>query len=288
MTAWCTALPSLTQLELLGPFLVRVPAWISFFESHPQLERFLITQSPRFDIECIKALVRNCKGLKDLRLREIQNMEDGFATSLKELKKSLVSLDLSSPSVSLSEAALIGLMKAVGPTLAHLDLSGHDLITDAFLREGIKPHARALRSLTLSKIPELTDEGVAEFFDTWAVVPKSKKANPPLTSLDLSRNDGLSSDALIAVLAHSGSALHHLNINGWKSTSEEALNQIARSAKFLRSLDVGWCREVNDFVIKELMTECECIKEVKAWGCNRLTEYCPSKVCLFFALVLSF
>jgi DNA repair protein RAD7 len=40
-----TSLSSLQRLELLGPFLVRTAAWQAFFESHPKLEAFLITQS---------------------------------------------------------------------------------------------------------------------------------------------------------------------------------------------------------------------------------------------------
>ncbi|KAI9462529.1 hypothetical protein F5148DRAFT_220911 [Russula earlei] len=56
LNAWSTSLPSITRLELLGPFLVRVPAWVSFFKSHPQLEALLLNQSPRFDLECMSAL----------------------------------------------------------------------------------------------------------------------------------------------------------------------------------------------------------------------------------------
>jgi DNA repair protein RAD7 len=278
MNVWNSSLPSLTRLELLGPFLVRVPAWISFFESHPQLEGFLITQSPRFDVKCVQALVDNCKGLKELRLKSVGEMVDEFVTSLKKLEGCLTSLDLSYPSASLSEDALTALLVAVGPALIHLNLSGHELITDSFLNDAIKPNVRILKSLTLADIPELTDEGVAEFFQTWKDVPKNTKANSPLGFLDLSRNHELSSDALLAVLAHSGPGLTHLNINGWKSTSEDALGEISKCAKSLRTLDVGWCRDMNDFIMKDLMAQCESIKEVKVWGCNKMTENCPRKV----------
>lgn len=278
ISAWCTALPSLRRLELLGPFLVRVPAWKSFFESHPQLEGFLITQSPRFDLECMSSLVDNCKGLKELRLKEVGKMEDGFLECLKKLKSGLTYLDLSDPTISLSEEAVIGLMSAIGSTLTHLNLSKNDLLTDTFLNEGLKPHVHELTSLTLSNLPALTDEGVAEFFEHWGDSNEQMKASLPLTSLDLSRNHVLSSAALAALLAHSGSVLHHLNINGWKFTSEAALSEIATRASSLRSLDVGWCREMNDFVMKDVMEKCERLKEVKAWGCNKLTERCPRKV----------
>jgi len=204
-------------------------------------------------------------------------MEDGFLDHLKQLKSGLKVLDLSDPGSSLSEEALIELMGVVGPTLTHLDLSKHDLITDTFLEEGLKPHLRVLTSLTLSNIPEVTDTGVAEFFNSWREASETAKPNPPLTSLDLSRNDVLSSDSLCAILTHSGPTLQRLNINGWKSTSEIALNKVAKLAKVLRCLDVGWCREVDDFVIKGLADGCERIQEVKVWGCNRVTDKCPRK-----------
>ena len=232
-------------------------------------------QSPRFDIECMESLVTNCGNLTELRLKEIGKMADPFAELLVQSGVQLTYLDLSHPGASLSEDVLISLLESIGPSLKHLDLSGHDLITPCFLRDGLKPHCSSLTSLALRDLTELTDDGVAEFFNTWN---ESPSANPPLTSLDLSRNHKLATKALNAVLAHSGSTLHHLNINSWKETSEDALNELAASAKALRSLDVGWCREVTDFVIKGVMEECERIKEVKVWGCNRLTANCPRKV----------
>jgi DNA repair protein RAD7 len=277
MKVWCPSLPSLKRLELFGPYLVRTPAWKSFFESHPQLEGFLITQSPRFDLECMESLVSNCPHLKELRLREIGKMEEAFLDHLKTLT-GLSSLDLSEPGTSLSEEGLAELMINLSRTLTTLDLSNHDSITDWFLDAGIKPHTRALSSLSLRLVPHLTDKGVAAFFNTWASDHTNPVANPPLVSLDLSRNQDLSSAALSALLSHSGSALHKLNINGWKSTSADALNEIAQRARDLHTLDVGFCREVDDFVLKAVIDQCEKIKEIKCWGCNRVTERCPRKV----------
>ncbi|KII89521.1 hypothetical protein PLICRDRAFT_175696 [Plicaturopsis crispa FD-325 SS-3] len=277
-TSWCTALPSLRRLELLGPFLVRVPGWVAFFEAHPKLEGFLITQSPRFNMECVQALVKNCKGLTELRLKEVGAMEDGFITEIKKLKTSMRLLDLSDPTNSCSEDMLIDLMRAFGPHLTHLDLSGHTLLTDAFLDEGLKPHTRSLASLTLRNVPMLTDEGVGAFFDTWCgAATARKKANPSLTTLDFSRNPELGSLALTAIMKHSGASLTRLNINGWKGPSEAALREIPTLGKMLQSLDVGWCREMDDFIMKDLMEKCPHLVEVKVWGCNHLTQNCPKK-----------
>jgi DNA repair protein RAD7 len=192
------------------------------------------------------ALQKHCTGLTELRLREVEKLDDKFVDVIKEFT-GLTYLDLGYPATSMSEDALVELMSAVGEGLTHLDLSGHTLLTDTFLIDGIKAHTLVLTELALSNVPLLTDEGVAEFFDTWATKDEddSSLSNPPLTTLDLSRNANLSSSALIAILSHSGKTLTHLNINGWKTVSEESLNKIPTKAKELKWLDVGWCREVT-------------------------------------------
>jgi DNA repair protein RAD7 len=227
----------------------------------------------------MESLADNCRSLQEVRLKEVGKIDDKFLRPLKKLTGGLRVLDLSDPGTSLSDEALIELMSIVGPTLTHLNLSRHILLTDVFLEEGLKPYTRVLTSLTLSNVPELTDDGVADFFNAWGdAASETGKPNPPLTALDLSRNFALSSAALCALLEHSGSALQRLDINGWKSTTEAALNGIPDVAKGMRWLDVGWCREVDDFVMKRLMDGCERLLEVKVWGCNRVTDRCPRKV----------
>ena len=234
----------------------------------------------------MEALRKHCTGLTELRLREVEKLDDGFVDVIKRVG-GLTHLDLGHPMASMSEEALVDLMDVAGEGFKHLDLSGHTLLTDSFLIDGIKAHARELTELALSNVPLLTDEGVAEFFDTWAIKDEndSSMPNPPLTALDLSRNTNLSSSALIAILSHSGKALTHLNINGWKTTSEESLSRIPGRAKELRWLDVGWCREMDNFIVKAIMEKCKMIKEVKVWGCNRLTDHCPRKVSLWFSFL---
>lgn len=281
--AWSTSLPHLMRIELLGPFLVRVEAWKTFFKSHPRLEGFLITQSPRFDLECVQALADNCTNLMELRLKEIGKMEDSFLEPLKKLGGKLTYLDLSYPGKpdALTENALIDLMSAVCGTLTHLNLTNNTRLTDGFLYQGLKPFARRLSCLLLANVPDLTDAGVAEFFNTWktAATEIQQLPNPPLSHIDMSRGHELGSKALTALLKHSGESITELCINGWKTTSQEALKEIGSRCPNLRKLDVGWCREVDDWVVQEVMDKCEKIEEVKVWGCQRLTEACPRKVC---------
>lgn len=271
-SAWAASLPNLKRIELLGPFLVRPPAWQTFFRAHSGLEGFLITQSPRFDIECMRVLVESCPNLKELRLKEVGKLSDEFLECIKPLSGQLTYLDLSYPGdpAALSERAIIDFLEAVGSGLDHLDLSGHADVTDALLFQGIKPHVLSLTTLVLANTPDLTDAGVGEFFGNW------KAAR--LSTLDLSRNQDLADVALKALLAHSSEDLTHLNINGWKSVSEDALKLIPKSAHVLRKLDVSWCRSVDDWFVKSVLERCEYLEELKVWGCGRLTENCARKV----------
>ncbi|EPQ50665.1 RNI-like protein [Gloeophyllum trabeum ATCC 11539] len=290
IAAFNQSLPSLKRIDLLGPFLVRVDAWKSFFEAHPDLEGFLITQSPRFDLSCMQSLVENCKGLKELRLKEVGKMDDTFLQEIVKWKGTLKRLDLSDPgsSKSVTDDACIEMMQAIGPQLEHLDLSGHEYLTDEFLRLGLTPNAGSLSSLSLANLPDITDAGVASVFDTWMGIKAEKPSeeadmeevtgtNPPLTSINMSRNSELSAAALMPIVKHSGKTLQNLNINGWKTVSQEALTELAKRVRDLKTLDVGWCREVNDFVIKDFLDKCEKISDIQVWGCNKLTESCPRK-----------
>ena len=206
-------------------------------------------------------------------------MSDEIVEVIGIAKGGISHLDLAYPGKpdAVSETALIGLMKQVGSALVHLNLSGNKNLTNTFLTDGIRAHARVLETLKLANLELLTDEGVAHFFTTWS---RSKK-NPPLECIDLSRNHELSSAALDALLLHSGPRLEMLNINAWKLVSQEALMNISEHAPKLVKIDLGFCRATDDFIIKALMEECEHLKEIKCWGCNLVAGAFPRKVCRF-------
>ncbi|KIK68104.1 hypothetical protein GYMLUDRAFT_54785 [Collybiopsis luxurians FD-317 M1] len=264
INSWCSSLPNLAHLQLLGPFLVRAPAWIAFFKAHTQLQSFLITQSPRFNLECLQILVdTSSKSLTRLGLREVGLLSDDFLAPITSLSGQLTYLDISEPSASCSEEGINKLLAATGPTLTSLNLSGHCELSDRVLKYGILPNTTNLIELSLSNLPLLTDDGVASFFADWS--------NSPLTAVDLSRNPALSTKSLIELLNHSGEGLHLLNINGLKDVSATALSNIAKQAKDLRKIDLGWCREVDDFVVKAILENSKNrLDEIKIWGCNKV------------------
>ena len=232
----------------------------------------------------MKSLVENCSEIIDLRLKEVGHMNDSFLNQIKLLKKGLKHLDLADPTESCTESAMIALMRSIGKSLTYLNVSKHSLLGDRFLSKGLQPHAKVLQSLTLSYLPELTDESVSKFFGAWK--------NPPLKYLDMSRNEVLGSSSLKSMMKHSGEQLEELNINGWKDVEEPGLKSIGLLAKHLKKLDVGWCRAVDDFLLKmwfegEMVQGvhkggCENLQEVKVWGCNKISHSCPRKVGSFW------
>ncbi|KAF8888303.1 RNI-like protein [Infundibulicybe gibba] len=286
MNAFATSLPQLTRIELLGPFLVRPAAWIAFFNTRQAMTAFLITQSPRFDLDCVKALITSCGDtLRELRLKEVGKLDDDFLVELAKAK-SLTQLDLADPSKSCSPGAVIELMSAVGRNLTLLDLSGHNLLTDDFLNLGIAEYAHALSSLSLARLNELTDVGVSGFFENW-------NTNPGLKDIDMSRIYVLGEKALPSLLKHSGATVVALNLNGWGGVTAESLDILGRHTvgAELRKLDVGWWREVDDYVVRGWMgldnnddagekrkRGCLKLEELKVWGCNRVTPRCPARV----------
>ena len=266
ISSWNSSLPNLTNIELLGPFLVRAPAWQSFFKAHPSLNSFRITQNPRFDVDCLHALAANSPKLTELGLREIGKMCDDFLEALELSDLPLTFLDLAYPGNSelVGEVAIMRMVEKLGPALKHLDLSGVKSVSDYVFSHSLKHYAPNLDSLVMADLEELTDEEIGRFFSEW-------EENPGLTSVDLSRNHELSSLALDGILRHSGPQLKSLNINGWKATPNESLNAIAELATGLSKLDVGWCREVDNFVLAKIQDECGGLKDVSCWGCNKVT-----------------
>ncbi|KDQ18733.1 hypothetical protein BOTBODRAFT_29109 [Botryobasidium botryosum FD-172 SS1] len=269
---WTKHLTSLHSLDLLGPFLVRAPAWEAFFNAmKDRLRSFLIVQSPRFDTACLAALATNCATtLTELRLCEVGKMEDTWLPTISTFEH-LTFLDLSYPATSLTDEPVAELLKALGASLTSLNLSGNEDLTDAFLLEGVRRHTPSLTSLTLANLPALTDLCVAEFFSSYT-------PHPPLQQIDLSRSPNLSSKSLAALLSHSGSALTSLSINSWKETSNAGLMAIPEHASQLVKIDFGFCREVDDFVMKAIIDGCPELTEIKCFGCNKVTTNCPRKL----------
>lgn len=127
------------------------------------------------------------------------------------------------------------------------------LLTADVLNLGIHPHCPSLLSLSLSSLALLSSEPTAQFFATWST-------NPGLTHLNLHRCILLENDALGAVILHSGKTLVDLNLHSVDEVDKAGLSMLAREAKAIEKLDVSFVRDVDDFVIKEILDGMEGLK----------------------------
>lgn len=289
MTHWAKAFKKLERIDLDAPFLVRQDGWKAFFEGHKhKLKAFLITQSPRFDEDCLETLIKCCPDLTDLRLKEVGKLSDKWLPQISKLKN-LTYLDLSDAPDSLSDQAVIDMLEKNGKHLTHLNLSSHTLLTDSVLVDGIAEYCPNLTELIMNNIadyslakegePEevpqhrggLTDAGVAEFFET--------STSKGFEMISFAACPTLADHTLRALLSHSGKTIRNLDISGWKDTSKEALGLIGMpgSCPILEKLDVAWCRNLTDWVTADILNACPQIKEIKVWGCNKLTDAVPRK-----------
>ncbi|WRT66508.1 uncharacterized protein IL334_003467 [Kwoniella shivajii] len=270
LTTWGKSLKQLKRLELFAPFLVRKDGWINLFKSvGKRFERLLVTQSPRIDVEIIQILTKSCPNLTELRLAEIGLFNTDCLIPLKSLKK-LKYLDLTAPGTPLTDDSIIDLLSAIGATLETLDLSDNPDLTDAIL-PAISAHCPKLQRLSLRNMVELTDEGVASFF-----LSLKERGRPGLEWVDLEKGHELQDNSLQALVSHSGSTIEKLSMLGWREVSAEALSDLIQ-CKNLKELDLGWCRQVTDFTVKDILEGCDKIELVRVWGCNQLTDAIPRK-----------
>jgi DNA repair protein RAD7 len=256
---WAATLKHLRRIELYAPFLVRKDGWESFIvTAGERLEGFLVTQSPRIDLETLSTLVESCPNLTELRLAEIGLLDGKCLVVLSKLKK-LKSLDLSAPPHSLKDEDVIPLLEAVGQGLESLNLSSNPDLTDATL-DAIAQHCPHLRELHLRHQVELTNEGVAKFFRTL-----QDQGHAGLHVIDLEKGHDLGDDALGALLSQSGKTVEQLSILGWRETTANALEGLGKCVN-LRELDVGWCRKLTDFALKEILDQLESVELIRVWG----------------------
>ena len=232
---------------------------MSFFtDAGKRMECILITQSPRIDLETIETLVSSCPNVTELRLAEIGPLNDELLKPLAKLKK-LAILDLSSAGFPFGDDAVAALLSSSGKDLVSLNLSDNLELTDATL-SAIATHCPRLRFLYLRNLVELTDDGVADFF-----VRLKKDGHPGFEVIDLEKGHDLKSKALLALVAHSGLTLEKLSILGWREVEKEALSGLTKCIH-LKELNLGWCRQVTDFSIKDILDTCNSIKVIKVWG----------------------
>lgn len=142
-------------------------------------------------------------------------------------------------------------------------------LTDRVLTEGVKVHCPRLKLLSLGELDKVQSSGIQGLFTGWV--------NQGLTALNLHRVLPLENDAMLAILAHSGSTLEVLDVHSCDELCDEGLATLARSAPRLRSLDVSFVRAIDDFFIRDALDNMPELETLFVHGDNRVSDACPQR-----------
>ncbi|CAO1619705.1 unnamed protein product [Sympodiomycopsis kandeliae] len=253
----------------------------------PNLQEVGLAQIGPLDGPCLKVL----SGLKNLRYLDISDP------------------GVSAPGVppkSLEDDEVIDILSHVGENLEHLHIGGNADLTDRVVLEGILPYCSNLQELNLAHCDKIQGDALAILFDSF-----NARDYPGVQTLCLERCRGITNESLRAIVQHSGPKLVSLNLNSctqltkgslkilagdwadWQ-TEQQTIHEETRNSDppsgrqlvlgdfvpeeetdgclVLAHLDIGFVRSTDDDVLVTLMDGCKTLKEVRVFGCQRISD----------------
>ncbi|KAI8570336.1 hypothetical protein RHMOL_Rhmol01G0026700 [Rhododendron molle] len=145
-------------------------------------------------------------------------------------------------------------------SMRHLNISKNMWLTDTTL-ENFGQVCPNLQFLSVNGCPRLTDLGIGEV----------SKRCPAITQLNI---DGLTqvSDVLRRYSDNSVVNLKTLNARG-THINDEGLAMIGNRCPNLQYLDIGFCKEVTDKGVMEVVTNCQRLRDINLIGCEKLSTW---------------
>lgn len=232
----------------------------------PRLTTLILTDTARVNADVIFSLVDNCQNLTELRLGDLNRLNNECVRLLSGLDK-LEILQISNPGQKVTDKAVIDVLNSVGSGLKELDLSRCIELTDEVL-DAIRNCCVRLQVLSLEDCELFTDTGFCSLFTDWT--------NYGLSRVNFSRVINFSDGALASLLRHSGGTLEILNLNSCGKLTQQGLQALlvkeGDCMKRLEDIDLGFVRDVDDTVVEELARKCANLRVVKVWGVPKITQ----------------
>ena len=250
-------LAELRSIKLVGAFLVHDDAFARFIRSKPNLQSVKLSYSQKLGSQTLEAL-SELPHLRELVLNQCTRVQDSDLLNLGSIPAMEV-LDLSD-CVNISDDGVIPLLEKWSHSLKGLKMDGCCKLTDAVLETIGSTCASRFKELSLSRLVEITDEGLARLSDKLR----------SLHYLKLERLQTLESESIASVACQPH--LKYLSLNGDIRVSLPDLFKIIDSVDDLEELDVSWIQEFDDSAMDKLMEKHQNLKVLRIWGCVRLTE----------------
>ena len=230
----------LVQLNLSGLSAVSKESCDIIAKSCPQLEVLDVSWCDNLEATGLKAIIKRCPKLKDLRAGEVRGFQNTSVASLLFKTNNLERLVLRG-CVELTDEALEVIFHGVEPEV--------DILTGLPV---VPP--RKLRHLDLGRCTQLTDDGVSTigYF------------TPDLEGLQLSGCKALTNAALEPILA-STPRLTHLELEDLEELTNPILSEhLAKApcAANLEHLSIGYCAELGDAGMLPVMRSCVSLRSL--------------------------
>jgi DNA repair protein RAD7 len=270
------------DLHLDGPNLVTDACWRRLFMKlgHKFQSLKLWNLDSAFDDETAKVMCNHCPNLKRLKLKFLHKTGNGTLEAISTLTQ-LQHLSLH----YLTEAEtdpkhLLEIITSVGPRLKTLSLEEFDLADDSLLQH-IHEHCHTLIKLRLSKNNTFTDKGLAALFTNWPNKALTYVDMNSLRDVDMANPSGpeepigLASDGFVALMAHSGSKIQHLNIASCRHISYKAFEQVFAEGKVypdLKYLDISFSPAVDDYLAQCIFRSCPALQRLIVFACFKIRD----------------
>lgn len=270
----------LEEMRIYAPNLVSNEMWTKLFASlGPQLKTVKLKWlDASFEDQNVADIVANCGKLQRLKLKYCRRLgEQTLREIIKARSLQHLSLRISN---AVSNEALVDLLNSRGPGLQTLSLEGFQDAGDEIL-QAIHSSCHRLAKLRFSENDIATNAGYTALFKDWS--------NPPLTYIDVNcardidNNNpdgpedaiGMASESFIAMMAHSGAKLRHLDVSSCRHIGQSAFLDVFNGHEVypdLAFINISFCSRVDTTTIVGIFKSCPALKKLVAFGCFDIGE----------------
>ncbi|KAL0345032.1 UNVERIFIED_CONTAM: hypothetical protein Sradi_4334500 [Sesamum radiatum] len=254
------SLPALTTISLKGAYRLTDAGLSMLVASAPSLKSVDISQCPLLTSEGICFLANSLRlVLRELCLDNCQGID------AMHILPALLKLE----------------------NLEVLSAAGISTVCDYFVSELASVHGCRMKELVLADCMELTDLSMKAIGDTCSDLRAVDLTNlckltdasighlangcQAIQMLKFCRNV-FSDEAIAAYLDVRGALLKDLSLNNTIQVSNHTALSLARNCRNLRSLDLSWCRSLNNEALGLIVDSCSSLEVLKLFGCTQVTS----------------
>lgn len=282
----------LQHLQLYAANLITNDMWARLFQEMGQeLEVVKLKWlDASFEDHSVREMVQCCPRLERVKLKLCRRIGEDAVAALAELPNlKHLSLQIGRP---VPIDVLCSLVVQRGAALRTLSLEKF-LDADDSILQTVHDNCNVLSKFRFCENDTATDAGYTALFTNWR--------NPALTFVDInSTRDvdnnnpegpeeaiGIASPGFRALMAHSGSAIRHLDIASCRHIELSAFMDVFNGAQtypMLEHINVSFCNRVDTSVVVGIFKSCPALKKLVAFGCFDVQDVVVPRDCVVIGI----